>query len=238
MKLQKLLSLTRQAIDKYEMIQENDRIAIGVSGGKDSIALLFSLSNLKRFYPISFELIAITVDLGFGIQNLDEIICLCSKLEIEHHVVKTEIAKVVFDPKFKDSPCSLCSKMRKGALNNLALKLNCNKIAYAHHMDDVVDTFLLSLIYEGRLNTFEPVTHLKKTGLTLIRPFIYIRESEIKGFINKQNLNVLKQSCPIDGTTKREYVKDILKLIGQKNPDIKKKIFKAISTSYLSGWNK
>ena len=162
MKLQQLLSYTRRAIDDYHMIHPNDTIAIGISGGKDSLALLYALHSLQRFYPIKFNLKAITVDLGLGIQNLNEIQNLCTSMNIEYHVVKTEIGDIIFHDRKESNPCSLCAKMRKGALNETALKINCNKIAYAHHRDDVIETMFLSLIYEGRFHTFSPNTYLDR----------------------------------------------------------------------------
>lgn len=237
MNLQQLLSKTRQAVQDYNMISDNDHIAIGLSGGKDSLALLYSLNAFQKFYDKKFKISAITIDLGFGIQNIDDIEKLCQNLGLEFYIVHTNIATVVFESDYKDSPCSLCSKMRKGALNQKALEIGCNKVAFAHHMDDVVDTMMLSMFYESRLHTFNPVTKLDKTGLTLIRPFIYVKEADIKGFVYKQNINILKHSCPVDGHTKREYVKQILGMINKDNPGIKKRIFRAIQESNLEGWN-
>ena len=165
MKLQQLLSYTRRAVDDYHMIQAGDVIAVGISGGKDSLALLCALHGLQRFYPAQFQLKAITVDLGMGIQKLDEIRALCSSMDVEYHIVETEIGKIIFDERQESNPCSLCAKMRKGALNETALSAGCNKIAYAHHRDDVIETMLLSLIYEGRFHTFSPNTYLDRTGL-------------------------------------------------------------------------
>ena len=236
MKLQKLLSRTRQAIQDYNMIAENDSIAIGVSGGKDSLALLYVLHALMRFYPVKYKVSVITVDVGFGIQDFTEIELLCKQLEIPYYLVKTEIAEKVFHSEYAESPCYLCSKLRKGALYDKAADLGCNKIALAHHKDDVVDTAMMSLIYEGRFHTFAPVTELERFGLTLIRPFIYVNEGEIKGFIYNQNIPVLKSGCPVDGYTHREYVRNLLKDINAETHGVKNRIFTAITNSELPGW--
>ena len=236
MKLQQLLSYTRRAVDDYHMIQKGDVIAVGISGGKDSLALLYALHGLRRFYPETFEIKAITVDLGLGIQNLDKIDALCKELGVDYHVVKTEIGKIIFDDRQESNPCSLCAKMRKGALNETALKIGCNKIAYAHHRDDVIETMLLSLIYEGRFHTFSPNTFLDRTGLYVIRPMIYVDEYNIIGFKNKYNLPVAKNPCPADGNTKRQYVKELLLKLNHENPGVKDRIFTAITSGNIKGW--
>lgn len=232
MKLQKLYSYTRKAIDDYEMINEGDKIAIGISGGKDSLTLLYALSGMRRFYPKKYELAAISVDLGLGIQNMDKIKELCDSLEVPFYIEKTEIGNIVFDIRKEKNPCSLCAKMRKGALNNKALELGCNKIAYAHHKDDIIETMMMSLIYEGRINSFAPVTHLEKTGLYVIRPMMYVSEAEVIGFKNKYQLPVAKNPCPVDGHTKREYIKKLISEINKENPGVKERMFTAISATF------
>lgn len=232
MKLQKLYSYTRKAIDDYEMINEGDKIAIGISGGKDSLTLLCALSGMRRFYPKKYELAAISVDLGLGIQNMDKIKELCDSLEVPFYIEKTEIGNIVFDVRKEKNPCSLCAKMRKGALNNKALELGCNKIAYAHHKDDIIETMMMSLIYEGRINSFAPVTHLEKTGLYVIRPMMYVSEAEVIGFKNKYQLPVAKNPCPVDGHTKREYIKKLISEINKENPGVKERMFTAISAAF------
>lgn len=236
MKLQQLFSYTRRAIDDYHMIQEGDVIAVGISGGKDSLTLLYALHGLKRFYSARFQLKAITVDLGLGIQKLDEIRALCESMDVEYHVVKTEIGPIIFDDRRESNPCSLCAKMRKGALNEKALEIGCNKIAYAHHRDDVIETMLLSLIFEGRFYTFSPNTFLDRTGLYVIRPMIYMNECDVIGFQHKYNLPVAKNPCPADGNTKRQYVKDLLAKLNQDNPGIKDRMFHAIVSGNIKGW--
>ncbi|MBO4695732.1 MAG: tRNA 2-thiocytidine biosynthesis protein TtcA [Lachnospiraceae bacterium] len=238
MKLQQLLSYTRKAVDDYQMIEDNDRIAIGISGGKDSLTLLYALSGLKRFYPKKFELHAIAVNLGFDI-DYEPIRSLCEELDVPFTVVETEIAKIIFDDRKETNPCSLCSKMRKGALNEKAKELGCNKIAYAHHKDDVIETMLMSLIYEGRFHTFAPVTEWDRMGLILIRPLIYVNECDIVGFKNKYNLPVFKNPCEADGNTTREYATKLLNQINQDAPGIRERLFHAVTSEQpLSSWRK
>lgn len=238
MKLQQVLSHVRKAVDDYHMIEEGDKIAIGISGGKDSLTLLYALSSLKRFYPLHFELLAVTVDLGFDNLNLDKIQELCDQLHVEYKIIKTEIAQIVFEERKECNPCSLCAKMRKGALNTVIKEAGCNKVAYAHHKDDVVETMMLSLIYEGRFHTFQPVTYLDDMDLTVIRPLMYMNEADVIGFIHKYDLPVVKSPCPCDGHTKREYIKQLLRQLNQDTPGVKKRMFTAIQNSNLKGWSK
>lgn len=237
MQLQQVLSLVRRACDDYNMIEDGDKIAVGISGGKDSLTLLSALAHLKRFYPQKFELIAITVDLGFNNLNLDKITEFCHELDVEYYVCKTDIARIVFDERKEKSPCSLCAKMRKGALNDAMKEKGVNKIAYAHHKDDVVDTMMMSLIYEGRFHTFAPVTYLDRTDLHVIRPLIYMNESDVIGFVNKYNIPVVKSPCPVDKKTKREYIKNLLADINRQNPGVKQRMFTAIKDSGINGWH-
>ena len=218
MKLQKLLSLTRQAIDAYGMIKENDKIAVGISGGKDSLTLLYALSHLRKFYPDKFDIVAVTVDLGFDNLNLEEIREFCKKLGVEYQIIKTQIAEVVFQVRKESNPCSLCAKMRKGALYNAVKELDCNKVAYAHHKDDFIETMMMSMIYEGHFYCFPPKTYLDRMELTIIRPFLYVEEADVIGFKNKYNLPVVKNPCPADGATRREYVKQLIRSINHENP--------------------
>ena len=230
MKLQQLMSYLRRAIDDYHMIEENDRIAIGISGGKDSLALLYGMHGLRRFYPKKFEIHAVTVDLGFDNLNLDQIKEICKQLEVPYTIVDTDIADVIFHQRKESNPCSLCAKMRKGALNDAIKTAGCNKVAYAHHKDDVVETMLMSLIYEGRFHTFSPVTYLDRMDLTVIRPLMYMQESDVIGFINKYEIPVVKSPCPADGHTKREYIKQLLRQLNLENPGVKERMFAAITT--------
>ena len=236
MKLQLLLSLTRQAIDNYHMIEDGDHIAVGLSGGKDSLTLLYALHYLKRFYPKKFELSAITVDLGLGNMNMEPIRALCKDLGVPWSVVHPQIGPILFDAKKETNPCSLCAKMRKGALNQEARALGCNVIAYAHHRDDVIETLLMSLFYEGRYHCFSPITRLDRAALTIIRPMIYVTEANVIGFKNRFQLPVCKNPCPVDGHTKRQYIKDLIKNLQKENPYLKDCLFHAVSQGSLPGW--
>lgn len=238
MKLQRLMSLTRKAIDDYQMIEEGDSIAVGISGGKDSLALLYALAGLRRFYPKKFQLQAITIDLGFQGFEVSEIKKLCKELEVPYTVVKTEISELIFKERKESNPCSLCAKMRKGAFNEEAKRLGCNKSAYAHHRDDVIETMLLSMIYEGRYYTFSPVTYLDRMDITLIRPLLYVNEADIIGFQNLYQLPVSKNPCPADGVTKREYVKQLIRHLNEENPGVKERLFRAIADGPLPAWNR
>lgn len=228
MTLQQLMSPVRRALDDYHMIDEGDRVAVGVSGGKDSLSLLAALAGLKRFYPVCFELYAVTVDLGFGIQDFDQISRMCGELNVPYVKVDTDIGKIVFDERKESNPCALCAKMRKGALNTKMKELGCNKVAYAHHKDDIVVTMLMSLIFEGRFHTFQPVTYLDRMDMTVIRPLMYLQEADVIGFVNKNNLPVAKSACPADGYTKRKYAEDLLKRLNQENPGVRERMFTAV----------
>lgn len=236
MKPQKLYMYTRKAIEDYHMIQSNDKVAIGISGGKDSLTLLYAMAKLKEFYPIPYELVAITVDLGFDDFDTTLLSEYSASLGVPYFVEKTEIAKIVFDFKQEPNPCSLCSRLRKGAFNEAAIRLGCNKIAYAHHKDDVLNSFLMSLLYEGRIHTFSPVTHLEKSNLYLIRPLIYAYEGEIVSFATEQALPIKKNPCPADGVTKRQEAKELIQQLKHTVPATKERIFSAIKGSGIDGW--
>lgn len=236
MQLQRLLSYTRKAVDEYDMIQENDHIAVGISGGKDSLTLLYALHGLKRFYPKKFELSAVTVDLGFKDFNLSPIQALCKELDIPYRIVRSDIYDILFHIRKESNPCSLCAKMRKGALNQAVREMGCNKVAYAHHKDDIIETMLLSLIFEGRFHSFSPRTYLDRMDLTVIRPLMFVDEMDVIGFKNKYNLPVVKSKCPVDGHTKRQYAKELLRQLNEENPGVRERMFHAIVTGDISGW--
>ena len=236
MKLQQVLSFVRKAVDDYHMIEEGDKIAVGISGGKDSLTLLYALHGLMRFYPQKFTIHAVTVDLGFENLNLTKIKELCEALNVEYTIVKTDIAKIIFEERRESNPCSLCAKMRKGALNDAIKASGCNKVAYAHHKDDVVETMLMSLIFEGRFHTFSPVTYLDRMDLTVIRPLMYMNEADVIGFVNKHQVPVVKSPCPADGYTKREYIKNLLRQLNLDNPGVKERMFTAIQNGNMKGW--
>ena len=236
MKLQQLLSFTRKAVDEYQMIEAGDKIAVGISGGKDSLTLLYALAGLRRFYPKPFDLIAITVDLGYEKFHTEKIEALCQELDVPYHVVKTDIARILFEERKESNPCSLCAKMRKGALNEAVKKLGCNKVAYAHHKDDIVETMILSLIFEGRFHSFSPKSYLDRMDLTVIRPMMYVNEADVIGFQRKYELPVEKSRCPVDGLTKRQYAKDLIHQLELDHLGAKQRMFTAIINGNIEGW--
>ena len=223
-----MLSKLRKGTTKYKMIKDGDKIAVGVSGGKDSVTLLKLLAEYKRFSPEKFDLIAITVDLNFSTNNPDftPIKQLCDSLDVPFYLQKTDIGQVVFDVRKETNPCALCSKMRKGALYSLAKELGCNKVALGHHADDLIDTLFLSLFYEGRLSTFAPKSYLDRTDLTLIRPMIMLEEIDVVAY--SKTLPVVKSCCPANNTTKREYVKQVLSNVGKEIPNVREMVFTAL----------
>ncbi len=233
--MQKLLSYIRRGVDDYKMINENDHITVGVSGGKDSLALLVGLANLRRFYPNSFKLSAVTLDMGFGM-DFTPVAQLCDELEVEYVLKKTDIAQILFDIRKETNPCSLCAKMRRGALHDAALELGSHKVALGHHNDDALDTFMLSLVYEGRVNCFSPVTYLDRKDITLIRPMIYAPENYVIGFAKRYELPIVKNRCPEDKRTKREYAKNLIKQLERENPGFKTRLFTAIEGSHAGNF--
>ena len=236
MKYQKLLSITRKAIDEFHLIEDGDRIAVGISGGKDSLTLLYALAGLRRFYPKKFELEAITVDMGFGDFHTEKIENLCQELEVPYTVIPTQISQIIFSDRKESNPCSLCAKMRKGALNQAVKEMRCNKVAYAHHKDDIIETMLLSLIFEGRFYSFSPRTYLDRMDLTVIRPIMFVDEADVIGFKNKYDLPVVKSRCPIDGYTKRQYAKELVHQLNAEHPGAKQRMFTAILNGDIKGW--
>ena len=234
--MQKLLGCVRKAIDTYNMIDDGDCVAVGVSGGKDSLVLLNSLALLKNFYTKKFEVKAITLDLGYEGGDYLKIADFCKMLNIEYIIEKTQIKQIVFDIRKEKNPCSLCANLRRGALNNAALKHGCKCVALGHHYDDVIETFMLSLLYEGRINCFSPVTYLEKAEIKLIRPLILTNEYYIKSISRRYELPVSKSPCPADKNTKREEIKSQINLLSENNPEIRKRIFSAVKKSGIGGW--
>ena len=236
--MQKLLSYMRSACQQYEMIKDGDRIAVGVSGGKDSMALLAAMANLKKFYPEKFELVAITLDPRFGGEDGDysEIEKLCEKLEVEYIVKRTQLAEVIFDIRKESNPCSLCARMRRGALHDAAIAAGCNKIALGHHLDDVAETFIMNLFNGGTLDCFMPVTYLSRKDLYMIRPMIFARESDCARVVRKENLPVVKSRCPADGTTERQDVKEFLNSLEKKYGSVRHKILGAMQRKEINGY--
>ncbi len=236
MDLQKLYSLTRQAIEDYDMIQEGDRVAVGISGGKDSLTLLMALAGLQKFYPKHFTLSAITCHVGFPDMDFTKISELCDHLNVPYEILPTQIREIVFDHNQDERPCSLCAKLRKGAMYERLKEKGINKIAYAHHKDDFIETAFLSLLYEGRFYSFPPVTELERSGITVIRPMMYVPEGSVKTFNRKYELPVVRNTCPVDGSTRRAYAKDLVARISKECPGARERIMHAIMEAGFDDW--
>ena len=235
--MKRMLSFVRRAVDDYKMIEDGDKIAVGVSGGKDSLTLLATLASLRRFYPKKFDIVAITIDMGFEGGNFDPVKEYCDSLDVEYKVVPTEIAKIIFDVRKESNPCSLCAKMRRGALHAAATDLGCNKVALGHHYDDAVETFIMNLFFEGRIGCFSPVTYLSNRKISLIRPMIYAQEKDVEYFIRKQeSVPVIKSLCPEDHATERENIKQLLSQLEKENKGLKHRIFHAICKGHVDGF--
>lgn len=234
--MQHLMGLVRRCAEDYNMIEAGDKIAVGVSGGKDSLTLLMLLAKLRAYYPKPFELEAVTIDMGLGGMDFTPVADLCRALDVPYSRVQTEIGPVIFEYRREKNPCSMCAKMRRGALNDALLAKGIHKIALGHHYDDAVETFLLSLLYEGRLSCFQPVTYLSRTGVTQIRPMLYVGEKAVENFAQRMNLPVVHNTCPADKSTKRQEVKDLLAQLQTAYPDLKTKIFGAMQRLPLPEW--
>lgn len=233
--MQKLIGLVRRCVEDYDMIAPGDRIAVGVSGGKDSLALLVFLAELRRYHSAPFTLEAITVDLGFGM-DYSAIEELCEKLDVPFTLVPTQISQVIFDHRKESNPCSLCAKMRRGALNQAIVDRGLNKLALGHHYDDAVETFVMNLLFEGRIGCFQPVTDLDRMGVVQIRPMLYLHEKTVDNFVRKLDLPVLENRCPVDKSTKREEVKQLVFDLSKQYPDLKERIFGAMQRLPLPQW--
>lgn len=232
----KATGLVRRAIEDYNMINDGDNIAVGVSGGKDSLVLLCALVSLSHYYPKKFTVTALTLDLGFG-ADYSGVQKLCDELGVEYKIKYTDFGEIIFNIRKESNPCSLCSRMRRGALDDFAKENGCFKIALGHQNDDVLETFFLSLIYEGRVGCFSPVTYLDRSGITQIRPMIYVRERDTRGIARGENLPVVVNPCPANGFTKREYTKDLIRQIEKETtPGLRKRLFHAIQYSNIDGW--
>ena len=226
----------RRAVDDYDMIEAGDRIAVGVSGGKDSMVLLLALNHLRRFYPKPFELEAITIELGFEGMDFAPVAALCEELGVPYTCLKTDIKEIVFDVRREDNPCSLCAKMRRGAINDALRERGIGKLALGHHFDDAVETYMMSLLFEGRISCFRPVTYLDRSGVTQIRPLIYAGEQRIANLAEALGVPVVENPCPEDKTSKRWEIKQLLKTMSAEYPDMKSKIFGAMQRYPLPGW--
>jgi len=236
--MQKHCGLLRAAIDKYNMIENGDRIAVGVSGGKDSLALLYGLCELRRYYPKRFDIVALIVDPCFGNSPSDysAIEDYCKEQDIPCVIRRTELYKVIFEEKKPESPCSLCARMRRGILHNMAKEQNCNKLALGHHSEDAAETFLMNLFNGGTAECFRPVTYLSIKDLTVIRPMIFCDESKIVSLSERYSFPVIKSPCPMDKNTERERTGNLIKELSQKYPDLKTKLLGALQRGNISGW--
>lgn len=233
--MQKLMGLMRRCVDDYDMIQTGDKIAVGVSGGKDSLALLVLLAGLKQYFHKPFDLEAITIDMGLGM-DYGPVQTLCDSLKVPYTIVQTEIAPIIFDHRKEKNPCSMCAKMRRGALNQAMLDRGLHKLALGHHYDDAVETFVMNLLFEGRIGCFQPVTNLDRTGIVQIRPMLYIHERTVDNFAARMALPVIENRCPVDKATKREEVKQLIFSLSQTYPDLKERIFGAMQRCPLPAW--
>ena len=236
--MQNMMGRIRRCAEDYNMIAEGDKIAVGVSGGKDSLTLLYLLAALRRYYPAHYELQAVTIDMGLPGMDFSPVAALCEKLEVPYQIKKTEIGPIIFDYRHEKNPCSMCAKMRRGALNDVLLTLGCNKIALGHHFDDAVETFLLSLVYEGRISCFQPVTHMTRTGVDQIRPMLYAGEGRIANLAKALALPIVENPCPEDRGSKRYEIKQFIRTMSQTYPDLRSKVFGAIQRAPLDGWEK
>lgn len=236
-KMQRILSHMRKAIEEYKMIEEGDKIAVCLSGGKDSISMLHALKALQRFYPKKFELIAISIHPGFEFFDTEFLQKICDDLEIPLFIEKSNAKEIVFDIRKEKNPCSLCANLRRGIINSIAIRENCNKIALGHNQDDVLETFLLNLFYTGSIHTFSPISYMDRSQITLIRPLIYTPEKELKSFIRKNNLKVMSKVCPMDGISKREDMKQLIFTLTKNIPMLRANLFGAIQRN-LEDWKK
>ena len=234
--MQKILGSMRKAIEEFHMIDEGDKIAVALSGGKDSITLLMALKNLQRFYPKKFDLIAISINPGFEFFDVNILYDLCQKIDVELYVVDSYIKEIVFDIRKEKNPCSLCANLRRGILNTTAIEHGCNKIALGHNEDDVLETFFLNLLYAGNLSTFAPISYMDRSKITLIRPMIYIPEKEIRKFIRRNNIEVMPKVCPMDGKSKREDMKILISDFEKQIPTIRANLVGAIKRGNINGW--
>ena len=235
--MQKILGQMRKAVEEFHMIEEGDRIAVALSGGKDSITLLMALKNLQHFYPKKFELIAITVNPGFEFFDTSILYDICKEIDVELVVAESHIKEIVFDIRKEKNPCSLCANLRRGILNTTAIEHNCNKIALGHNEDDVLETFLMNVLYTGNISTFAPVSYMDRSKMTLIRPLIYVSEKQTNSFIKRKEITIMPKACPMDGFSKREEIKQLLYNLSKQIPHVRANMYGAIKRSKIKGWD-
>lgn len=234
--IQKILGHMRKAIDDYNMIEDGDKVAVALSGGKDSLTMLMGLHDLQRFYPKKFEIIAVTVNPGFDFFDSSFIRNYCNNLDIHYIEEHSNIKEIVFDIRKEKNPCSLCANLRRGILNSVAIREHCNKISLGHNEDDVLETFIMNLFYTGNIGTFAPISYMDRSKITLIRPLVYTPEKEIKKFIKKNNIKIMPKLCPMDGLSNRENIKNLIKNLEFDIPHVKANLFGAIKRKNISGW--
>ena len=235
--MQKILGQMRKAVEEFHMIEEGDRIAVALSGGKDSITLLMALKNLQRFYPKKFELIAISVNPGFEFFDTSILYDICKEIDVELVIAESHIKEIVFDIRKEKNPCSLCANLRRGILNTTAIEHNCNKIALGHNEDDVLETFLMNVLYTGNISTFAPVSYMDRSKMTLIRPLIYVSEKQTNSFIKRKEITIMPKACPMDGFSKREEIKQLLYNLSKQIPHVRANMYGAIKRSKIKGWD-
>lgn len=235
--MQHILGLVRRCVEDYHMIAPNDRIAVGVSGGKDSLLTLAALAQLRRFYPIPFELEAITLEMGMPGMDFSPVAELCENLDVPYQRIQVPVYQIVFEERKEKNPCSLCAKMRRGSLNTALTERGIHKIALGHHYDDAIETLLMNLLFEGRIGCFQPVTYLDRSDVTQIRPLLYCHEDEIRRTVEKLQLPVVHNPCPADGSSRRQEIKELITQLEKVYPDLKQKLFGGIQRYPLYGWN-
>ena len=234
--MQKILGYMRKAIDNYNMIEEGDKIAVALSGGKDSVTMLMGLKNLQRFYPKKFDIIAVTINPGFEGFDTDLLKNICKNIDVPLVIEDGHMKEIVFDIRQEKNPCSLCANIRRGMLNSIALREGCNKIAVGHNEDDVLETFIMNLFYAGSINTFAPISYMDRSKMTLIRPLIYAPEKYIRNFVKKNNITIMPKACPMDGISKREDIKTLLKNLQKDIPNIRANLYGAIKRGNVNGF--
>lgn len=235
--MQHILGQVRRCVEDYHMIEAGDKVAVGVSGGKDSLLTLTALARLRDFYPISFQLEAITLETGTPGMSFDAVAELCRELEVPYTRIHVPVYQIVFEERKEKNPCSLCAKLRRGSLNTALTERGIHKIALGHHYDDAIETLLMNLLFEGRIGCFQPVTYLDRTGITQIRPLLYCREDDIRRTVERLRLPVVHNPCPANGSTRRQEVKDLIHQLEGRYPDIKQKLFGSLQRYPLYGWN-
>lgn len=234
--MKKIIGNIRKALREYNMIENGDKIAVGVSGGKDSLTLLMALKNLQMYYDKTFDFIAVSINPNFDFFDINLIENFCNSLSIPLIIENSHSKEIVFDIRKEKNPCSLCANLRRGILNSIAIRENCNKIALGHNEDDVIETFILSLFYNGNVHTFAPKSYMDRSKITVIRPLIYLSEKDIKSFINRNKIAVMNKCCPMDGNSKRENIKEMISDLQKNIPNIKSNLYGAIKRSNIQGW--